>query len=137
MQVYLIGNSLVGLRQRKRDGRAARRLDDEGRAALLQTLDEIQRLGEVDDGGVGTGAALAAREAFPERHLGTDQEVFIVHCGGDLLDEIVSEAAAIFPRAAVLPFAVVIRTQYLGTEIPVAQLEVNAICACIVRDLGA
>ncbi len=77
MQVGKVGVILIRLGEADGDGGAAGRLDDELRAALFQSLDQVDGFAQVDDRGIRSRGAESAGETLPDGDLGADQEVFI------------------------------------------------------------
>ena len=132
MQVGEIRRVFVRLGDGHRDGRAAAGLHEVLRAALFKAAHQVQRFRQVYDGGIRAFRSESAGEALPCGNFGADQEVRIVDLFADPLIQIKCETPAVFPRAAVFPLTVVVRTQYLRTEISVAQLEVDTVRARIV-----
>ena len=108
VQVSKIGMVLICLGEADGDGRAAGRLDEILRPAFLQTFHQVDRLGQVNHRGIGSGSAEAAGETFPDRDLRADEEVLIRYGLLDALVQVKGELAPVFPLAAVFPFTGVV-----------------------------
>ena len=125
----------VCTRGRVRDG-VPGGLDDEPGPAGLQALHQLQGLRQVEQRRVRAGRALSPGQPLPHRDLGADAEARVLHLPGDALVELVGEARAVGPGAAVLPLPVVEGPQQLGAQVAVAELEVHPVGAAVVGHLG-
>lgn len=108
-----IGDVPVHLSEGDCDGGAAGGLDEELGSSLLETLEERYGFLEIYDRGTDARRTESAGKTFPGRYFRTDEKILVIDRLGDSLIELKRKTTAILPRAAVLPFPVVVWTQYL------------------------
>ncbi|MPN24738.1 hypothetical protein SDC9_172140 [bioreactor metagenome] len=136
MEITVVRDLAVGLGQCKRMGRRTGGLPDVVGAALFQSFDQRNRFCQVHQSGIRSRRSLPARESFKNRHLGADHKIRVVNLLFYSFGNGKRKAAPVFPRTAVFPVFLVKGTQDLRTQVPVAELKVNAVRAHIVRDFG-